>query len=289
MKLSVEARAKLNLGLRITGRRQDGFHDIRSVFQEITLADRLDITINPGRGRISLICSGDPVPGDSSNLAWKAAELFLELSGESIDVHIDLTKLIPSEAGLGGGSSDGAAVLLALREMTGRQDLDLSKVAERLGSDVPFFISGGCALVEGRGETVTPIDPIPFHAVLLHSTVRVSTAWAYDQWDTHDMSLTFNGVFEHYSASSAVWHEGKPFPHDLRNDFLPLLKRNFPEIEELTAFLEGSCDNWGLSGSGPTLFALFRTERESESFSRKLTGKYSLCSTAEAAGASSNG
>ncbi|MCD4848610.1 MAG: 4-(cytidine 5'-diphospho)-2-C-methyl-D-erythritol kinase [Candidatus Aegiribacteria sp.] len=275
--------------MRILNSRSDGFHDIRSLFQEISLHDTVHIIAKPGNGNISLTCKDYRVPSDSSNLAWKAAARFLSLSEENLDIEIDLVKRIPSEAGLGGGSSDAAAVLLGLRTLTARPTLDLSGAASALGSDVPFFLHGGTALIEGRGERIIPVPSVPFHAVLLHPSVTVSTAWAYNAWDGMRTSLTNNGILKHYSASSAVWHEGKIFPHNLWNDFLPLLEKHFPEIEELARFLRNSCENWGLSGSGPTFYALFRMKSEAVSFSQILTGNYTLCRSAETAGASSNG
>lgn len=289
MNISLIAPAKINLGLRILGSRSDGFHDIRSIFQEISLHDTINIVAKPGSGIISLTCKDDRVPSDSSNLAWKAAAHFLSISEEKLDIEIDLIKRIPSEAGLGGGSSDAVTVLMGLRTLTSRPALDLSKAALALGSDVPFFLHGGTALIEGRGERITLVPSVPFHAVLIHPSVTVSTAWAYNAWDRMGPSLTNNGILKHYSASSAVWHEGKIFPHNLWNDFLPLLEKHFPEIEELARFLRDSCENWGLSGSGPTFYALFKTEGEAVSFSQILTGVYTLCRSAEAAGASSNG
>ncbi|MEN8208751.1 MAG: 4-(cytidine 5'-diphospho)-2-C-methyl-D-erythritol kinase [Candidatus Fermentibacteria bacterium] len=291
MNVTLKARAKINLGLRILGRRPDGFHNIRSVFQEISLYDILRISIKPGNGLISLSCSAGEIPSDSSNLAWKAADAFLDSTGESLDVNIELEKNIPSRAGLGGGSSDAAAVLSGLSRLTGISSIDLHEIAGTLGSDVPFFLGGGAALVEGRGERISEIPALFFHAVLIHPKVRVSTPWAYSAWDM-DMStsLTNNTMIKHYSPSSAVWHEGKPFPHNLRNDFLPLLEKHYPEIAELAQFLTDSeCKDWGLSGSGPTFYALFSQKDRAQGFSRTLHTDFTICRSAETAGASSNG
>ncbi len=289
--ITLKARAKINLGLSILGRRSDGFHDIQSVFQEISLCDILSISIKPGNSVISLSCSDSEIPSDSSNLAWKAAEAFLSSTGEALDVSIELEKNIPSRAGLGGGSSDAAAVLKGLSQLTGISDIDLNEIARTLGSDVPFFITGGAAFIEGRGELISEIPAVPFHAVLIHPKVRISTPWAYSAWDRDtSTSLTINTMIQHYSPSSAVWHEGKPFPHNLRNDFLPLLEKHYPEIAELAKFMtETKCENWGLSGSGPTFYALFRQKSGARSFSRTLHRDFTLCRSAETAGASSNG
>jgi 4-diphosphocytidyl-2-C-methyl-D-erythritol kinase len=292
-----KAPAKLNLGLRILSRRPDGYHDIRSVFHEISLSDHLEISVREGSGRITVLCDAG-VPSGPDNLAWKAAELFIGRSGELIDVSILIRKKIPAKAGLGGGSSDAACVLRTLACITGRQDVNVSSIAESIGSDVPFFMSGGAALVEGRGEKVTIIPCISFHAVLIHPPTEVSTPEAYALWDRsrnppsggQSADLTNGNMIRHYSASSAVWHEGKPFPLDLRNDFLPLLEEQIPEIAEIARFLKtGSCKYWGLSGSGPTFFVLFQSFSEALGFSQKLHWKNSICRSADTAGASSNG
>lgn len=290
MRLSVRAGAKINLGLRILGRREDGYHDISSIFQEVSLCDVLDISAGPGEGRIHLECSGD-LPEGQDNLAWKAARLFLDMTGEKLDVSIGLEKRIPVKAGLGGGSSDAACVLRGLALLTGKGGAGLHAAAAELGSDVPFFITGGTAIVEGRGELVSRIPTVPFHAVLIHPRTRVSTPRAYSLWDeTTDTYLTNSNMMKHDSASSAVWHEGKPFPHDLRNDFLPLLEKRIPEIAEVARYMRSSLQgNWGLSGSGPTFYALFHREDEACDFSEELRWKHSICRTADTAGASSNG
>ncbi len=292
MTLVLEARAKINLGLRVLGERPDGFHNISSIFQEITLSDTIHISVKPGNGRISLSCTADDIPSDSTNLVWMAASDFLLNTGELIDVDIHLQKNIPSGSGLGGGSSDAAAVLKGLRQLTARENFDLCRIAAKLGSDVPFFIRGGAASVEGRGELISAIPVIPFYVVLLHPCTKISTKWAYSKvMDANTItSLTNNTIIRHYSTSSAVWHEGKPYPHNLRNDFLPLLEKHFPEIAELAQFLRNSqCRNWGLSGSGSTLYALYKSESEARCFSETLQGTFTLCRSAETAGASSNG
>lgn len=290
MRLTLRAGAKINLGLRILGAREDGYHDISSVFQEVSLCDLLDISATPGEGRIHLECSGD-LPEGQDNLAWKAARRFLDMTGAELDVDIRLEKRIPVEAGLGGGSSDAACVLRGLSTLTGRGGTGLHGAAAELGSDVPFFISGGSARVEGRGERVSKIPTVPFHAVLIHPPVRVSTPRAYSLWDeTADTYLTNSNMMKHDSASSAVWHEGKPFPHDLRNDFLPLLEKRIPAIAEVARYMRDSRHgSWGLSGSGPTFYALFHSEDEACDFSEELRWKHSICRTADTAGASSNG
>ena len=291
MRTTERACAKINLGLEILGLRRDGYHDIRSVFQEITLHDTVTIEIVEGSGKVSLTCSSSEIPSGETNLAWRAAELFQRLFDKKLDISIELEKRIPSKAGLGGGSSDAAAVLRGLSELKGVDPESLVEASAELGSDVPFFMTGGTALVEGRGERISRMTGIPFHAVLIHPNSSVSTPWAYELWDEESNTyLTDRGLIRHYSASSAVWHEGKPFPLELRNDFLPLLEKHIPEIAEVSRYLANTkCSNWGLSGSGPTIYVLFRTAGEACDFSRRLQWDFTICRSAETAGASSNG
>ncbi len=151
-KLLVQARAKINLGLEITGKRTDGYHDLETIFQEIELADRLELSL--GGSEIFLEVDDRSLPADESNLAWRAAELFLRETPFYSGARIKLWKKIPRGAGLGGGSSDAAGVLKGLNRLAGGllSTETLMKLAAGLGSDVPFFIKGGTAYATGRGE-----------------------------------------------------------------------------------------------------------------------------------------
>jgi 4-diphosphocytidyl-2-C-methyl-D-erythritol kinase len=264
-RVRLDAPAKLNLGLRVLGLRSDGFHEIRSVFHTVSLCDDLELRVGPGSG-IGLECTGDEgVPDGPSNLAWRAAEAFMDAAGLGLRVCIRLAKRIPSAAGLGGGSSDAAAVLRGLARATGC-DPGLAGLAAELGSDVPFFLHGGAAFVSGRGEVIEPIEPLDFHAVLLHPGVAVSTAWAYRELDRAPDALTNPCEDNSYCAPAEERHEGKPFPFQLDNDFLPLLVREFEQLGAVKGFLEDRCHSWGLSGSGPTFYALFGSRGEAEAF-----------------------
>jgi 4-diphosphocytidyl-2-C-methyl-D-erythritol kinase len=186
--LEDSAFAKINLGLRILGRRPDGFHDIRSVFHTVSLHDTVRIGAEPGIGRVLLRTSGIEIPcEEGENLASRAARLFLHEIGLSLDVEIEIEKRIPVGSGLGGGSSDAASVLRLLRRASG-MDPGIDEIAPRLGSDVPFLVRGGAALVEGRGELVTPVAPGDFWAVLINPGLQVSTAEAYEAWDNRHPS-----------------------------------------------------------------------------------------------------
>lgn len=160
--LTVPAYAKLNLSLDVLGRRPDGYHDLRMVMQSVTLADELTVTVSPGHG-VTIRTSLPFLPNDQRNLAAAAALRFLEYTGTDCAVELRLRKSVPVCAGMGGGSSDAAAVLRALNRLTGA-DLpvaELTRLGEAVGSDVPYCVLGGTALAEGRGELLTPLPPLP--------------------------------------------------------------------------------------------------------------------------------
>lgn len=183
--MQVLAHAKINLNLRVLGRNEaTGFHDIETWMAPVSLADdlRVELTDSPG---IQFTCSDPMLEADEDNLAWRAADLFLRESGHEGGASIELHKNIPHGAGLGGGSSDAAAVLVALNELAGSPlpTVRLEEVAAQLGSDVPFFIRGVAAMARGRGEILEP-RPLPrdLDLLLLKPPFAVETAWAYRAW-----------------------------------------------------------------------------------------------------------
>ncbi|HOP26954.1 MAG TPA: 4-(cytidine 5'-diphospho)-2-C-methyl-D-erythritol kinase [Candidatus Sabulitectum sp.] len=290
--LVVRAHAKLNLGLRITGLRPDGFHSIESVFSQVSLYDELTVELTGEPGSIVLKCTGIPSPRNEENIVWRAVELFRKATGNNSGVALSLHKNIPSPGGLGGGSSDGAAVLSAMGELT-RSSAVLGEAGAALGSDVPFFMAGHpSALVTGRGELVTPFTVPGYHAVLVNCMEEIPTPVAYRLWDEHYGHLTGAGPVNHYTALNfGVWHEGKPFPVELGNHFLPVLSRRYRGVAETAADLAEFSDNWGLSGSGPVFYALFAHEEEAMEAEDHLRGKYPWvfrCRSRQI-GASSNG
>jgi 4-diphosphocytidyl-2-C-methyl-D-erythritol kinase len=173
----LRAYAKINLSLAILARRADGFHDIRTVFQTISLADTLAVSWQPGRRTAVEVTSDVEIPGE--NICTRAAHLVLAAAGRTGSVRIHIGKRIPMGGGLGGGSTDAAAVLMALRHLIGKPR-ELAPLAAELGSDVPFFLHGGCALGAGRGEELYPLpDPGKLEGVLLTPPIHVSTKDAY--------------------------------------------------------------------------------------------------------------
>lgn len=257
MMLELPAYAKINLGLEVTGKRPDGYHNIVSVMQLVDLHDTL--TLSPGDD-IALF-SDDPAmlaEGDN-NLVLRAAHLLRQTSGTGKGAHITLDKRIPSAAGLGGGSSDAAATLLGLSRLWAL-DMSLeglSRVGATLGSDVPFFFAGPTALVEGRGEQVTPlVPPSPFWAVLVSQPYNIlgKTRQLYASLTPEDLgdSSRTREVF------SVLQQGGDISSVPLFNSFERAAFQVFPGLDRIRGqMLEAGAPNVHLSGSGPTLYTLY--------------------------------
>jgi len=182
--LVLQAPAKINLSLDITGKRTDGYHTLRSVFQTVGIFDTLTITKTEPDMPLTLTCNDPDVPADARNLVWKAAAKLL--GDQPCGAAIHLEKRIPSQAGMGGGSSDCAAALKGIRKLFGLpvNDAELKEIAVSLGADVPFFLTGGTVLCEGIGEIMTPLKPMPERLlVIAKGTEGVSTPEGYRRLD----------------------------------------------------------------------------------------------------------
>ena len=255
--LDLRAPAKVNLFLEVVGRRSDGYHDLESVFQAISLYDDVTLTLSDRPG-VRLRCSL-PILETQDNLAVAAARAFASASGFSGGVEIDLRKRIPLQAGLGGGSSDAAAVLVGLNELTsGRLGTDqLRLIGASLGSDVPFFIDGGTALVTGRGESVTPVQMQgAYHYLLFYPGFGVSTADVYK-----NLSLKLTENQKNAKVLSALLALGnleaakQHFFNRLEQTAYGLEKR----LAQASARMRCAVGDTGvnLCGSGASLFSAF--------------------------------
>jgi 4-diphosphocytidyl-2-C-methyl-D-erythritol kinase len=256
--LVARAHAKVNLDLRVLGARPDAFHELRTVFQTIELHDTLTVVQRPGP--FVLKCRTPGVPLDQSNLVWRAAAgLWKALGndGEPRDAVITIQKVIPMLAGLGGGSADGAATLMALARLWGGAPVMLLReVAASIGADVAFFLSGGTALGLGRGEEIYPLVDLPQHwIVIARPPFGVSTAEAY-AWYDEDRTA---GLKEPREIQIL------PVPWPTRaaqmiNDLEPPVVHRHPEIGTLKAALrEAGAVAAAMSGSGSAVFGLFRS------------------------------
>jgi 4-diphosphocytidyl-2-C-methyl-D-erythritol kinase len=269
--VTIRAHAKINLDLRVLGTRPDGFHELRTVFQALALHDVIRCV--PREGPFAIECSSAGVPLDPSNLIWRAAETLwrsLRRSGPVRDVVVQLEKRIPLQAGLGGGSADAAAALMALAHAwrVPVKPSQLTDLAAHIGSDVPFFLSGGTALGLGRGEEVYPLADLPRHwIVLLIPGFGVSTSEAYGWYDSER---------ELSRAPREPQRVPGPWPSraaQMINDLEAPIARHHPEIDQMKAALRrvGALAA-SMSGSGSTVFGLFQKPRDALAAVRRLHG-----------------
>ncbi|PWT99589.1 MAG: 4-(cytidine 5'-diphospho)-2-C-methyl-D-erythritol kinase [Terriglobia bacterium] len=269
----VRALAKINLDLRVLGKRPDGYHELRTVFQTISLSDTIRIAFTPSREtRVEL---NDPlrIPG---NLALQAAELVLDAARTRGRVAIGLTKRIPMGAGLGGGSSDAAAVLLALPVLAGFA-LPLPRVCElaaALGSDVPFFLLGGTAAGVGRGGELFPLPDRPSPAALLVAPgLHVSTPEAYRRLSPR--LTTESQQNKIFSFQSLAWDGG--VSKAACNDFEAVVFQQYPQLARLKRRLQkAGAFQVLMTGSGSAIFGLFRTDAEACRARSGLAGENAL-------------
>ncbi|MGD8228039.1 MAG: 4-(cytidine 5'-diphospho)-2-C-methyl-D-erythritol kinase [Desulfobacteraceae bacterium] len=250
----IKAPAKLNLRLKITGRRADGYHELVSIMVPVDLFDLLDLRLIPER-RIEISCDGFQVPADESNLVHQAARSFFSKAGIQKGVAIKLTKNIPVAAGLGGGSSDAAATLMTLNEICA-QPLNLPELhamAGELGADVPFFLRCEPALATGIGDVLEPLEKWPtFWYVIVTPPIQVSTSWVYDALK---LELT-RGEYDYI----VKFLKNDPFAVSaiLENDLEAVTSSRFPIIDTIKTFLMNAGAQGALmTGSGPSVFGVF--------------------------------
>lgn len=246
--------AKVNLYLKVVGRRPDGYHELVSVLQPLSLADDLELHYDPGGQGLDFFCDHPALPQDESNLAVRAVQLFQRHTGCRGGLRLVLRKKIPVAAGLGGGSSDAAGVLLGLRALMAPElpANELHHLARQLGADVPFFLLGGPALARGIGEILEPLKLPATWLVLVNPGLAVSTAWVYRQ-----LQPPFTPAPQ---RDRAFWEQTPP-ERWLHNDLEEVTSRWYPEIGWLKKkLLELGAQAALMSGSGPTVFGLFSGE-----------------------------
>ena len=249
--MQVIAPAKINLSLRVLSRRNDGFHEIETLITPISLCDEINVEQRFGEQTIAFRCDDPSVPKGEDNLVVRAAKIFFEETKVNSGVSIELKKKIPHGAGLGGGSSDAASTLLALNELFGTNlpREALAKMAERIGSDVPFFIFQSAAVCKGRGELVSPTRLRErLSVLLLKPEFGVPTQWAYSRWrDSREIPAVSYG---------AQRFDQQAFVNDLERPvfekfvFLAEIKMWLLKQPEVGAAL--------MSGSGSTMFGVIR-------------------------------
>ena len=270
--LSIPSPAKINLLLKVTGKRPDGYHEIVTLLARISLFDTILLTFSqPG---ISVQCPHPRVPEDSSNLAYTAARSFFQALGVDDGVAIDIDKVIPVAAGLGGGSSNAASVLLGLNEHYefALPEEKLKDVAAGIGADVPFFLFKHPAIARGIGDDMEPYGDLPRLAVVLVCPqFQVSTAWAYE-----NLNLTLTNYKKEFKIPPLKTYFSRN-KHLLFNDLEQVTVGKFPEISLIKKGLRDLGAEIALmSGSGPSVFGLFEDVNEATNAveSMKNPGKW---------------
>ncbi len=272
MEIQVKAYAKINLTLDVLGKRSDGYHNVKTIMQSVGLYDVITLSENNSR-EITVSCSYPGVPCDERNIAVKCAKKFFDEIDEPITgYNINIEKNIPTQAGLAGGSADGAAVLLGLNELCGKKlsETELEEIGASIGADIPFCIRGGTVLAQGVGTTLTKIQNMPeCYIVLVKPPVGISTPQAYSAVDlrTEIPESATDKMLEDFNDIGII---GK----NLRNDFEDTLKNEElldlkKELSECDGAL-GAC----MSGSGSAVFAVFRDEENAKNCARLFEKRY---------------
>ncbi len=274
--------AKINLSLDVTGKRADSYHTLDSIFQTVSVYDRIELLAADGN-TISLTCDVPGVPCDEKNLAYRAAEAFLHTSGLTMNLEIHLEKQIPSGAGMGGGSADAAGILYALNQMTGQpfSNQELREIGVKLGADVPFFLLGSTARAQGIGEILTPLRPLPeLPLVILKGNEGISTPAAYRAIDAleHPQHPDINAMLQAIETQN-----------------LNLLYRNCanlfesvtdcPEVTQAKqALLDCGAECAVMTGSGAAVFGIFKEQESACRCARALEQKFAFVRVCHTAG-----
>jgi len=261
--IKARAFAKVNLGLKVLGKRPDGYHEIRTVYQTVGLADILQVCISSRDRGTRLECDHQGLSSGRENLVYRAAEVWRQASGFKGGIRLRLEKRIPMGAGLGGGSSDAAVTLLMLEHLTGNHlgFAELARMGAQLGSDVPLFLIGGRVLGCGRGEEVYPLTDLPARSCLIaFPGFSVPTAEAYAALDS---LLTQSGEIRRITSLG----KRSPFPLEnwgpAENDFEKFVFARWPELAKVKGqLIRAGAETASLTGSGSALFAVFESAQQ---------------------------
>ena len=273
-RIKLQAPAKINYLLEVIRKRPDNYHDLRMVMQRISLSDEIEISLSDTPG-IRVYCDRKDVPDGPANIAWRAADALLTMAGITAGIDIFIVKKIPMAAGLGGGSSDAATVLMGLNDLLKLKltDEKLMSIGVKLGADVPFFIFKKTALAEGIGDRLSAVEGLPpVWLVLVNPNIHVSTAWVYQNLQLTKKSDTdklpkFSNTIEDICSL-------------LANDLEAVTINRFPVIQEIKdTLLASGARGVLMSGSGPTVFAVFEKEQQASDCQKEIaqnTAWYSL-------------
>lgn len=273
--LKERAYAKLNLTLDILGKRPDGYHELESVMQTVSLYDLLEMDLHTGKDWV-LCCDREDIPCDSRNLAWKAAELYCRTAGKDPEgITIRVEKHIPSGAGMGGGSADAAAVLRMLNRYYGEpfSREELADLGAKVGSDVPFCVLGGTVMCRGRGEILRPLASMPKCVILgCKPEFSLSTPVLFRKMDQEqNLAHPDNRAMERAIAAGDL----QAIAREINNVFDPVVSREYPQINHIKSL----CSRFGalaaqMTGSGSVVFAIMPDETAARQAAQELKQTY---------------
>ncbi len=270
--MTVHTPAKINILLEIGPKLSSGFHELHSLFLMVDLLDTLQVTLIPDSSECRIESGPLQLPGHNTLVhAW---DLFCRDIGRPLGCRAVLKKRIPSGAGLGGGSSNGAGMLRVLNELLGRpvSESRLLELARNVGSDVPFFLGSPAAWVEGTGEVLKSIQVREFYVMLLKPDIDISTPWAYQALDAYRGEDADNCTFKTLRSDCITSYEQRP-PAQWKffNSFEPVLDDRYPEVSELRRMLiQCGATYTGISGSGSAVFGFFNTREDISLCERSL-------------------
>ncbi len=267
--MKIKAYAKINLMLDILGRLPNGYHNLWMIMQSVSLYDTIDVEKNDS-GKITLSCSKEGIPLNEKNIAHKAAVAFFEYTDiTNCGIHIHIEKKIPSEAGLAGGSADGAAVIKALNEIFSAKlnDRQMCRIGKKVGADVPFCIMGGTCLAQNIGEVLSPLPDIPCcYFVLAKPKMGVSTKQAFESVDNASYIKRPDKEKMLMAAANGDFEEMLKLSANVFEQFIEV-----PERVEIKKVMRQSGAKLSLmSGSGPTVYGVFENEKDAEKCAEKL-------------------
>ena len=273
--------AKINLGLKVMGKRADGYHAVDMVMQTISFADYLEFT---PAAKFALTMDDPDLPTDQRNLAYKAATIISEATGKPLNVKIHINKLIFKAAGLAGGSTDAAAVLRGLNKywQSGLSEKQLEKLGEKLGSDVPFCVRGGTVRATGRGEILETLPALPKFWLVLAKPLGldVSTAWVYQNFKEGTCTNQVN--IENLTEAIKTGKKDSILA-SIGNDLESVTLPQYPILNSIKRTIQkNGAQAVLMSGSGPTIFGITATEKEAKKISQLLQSEYEVAvATAE--------
>ena len=276
-KISLEAPAKINLGLNILEKREDGYHDIETIYVPLQLKDK--VTLEKRKKGIVINCNNPDIPLNEKNLAYKAAKLMREKARYYGGVSITIDKKIPIGGGLGGGSSDAASVLRGLNILwnTNFSLKTLKKLGIKIGSDVPFFMINKACIGRGKGEI---LQPIPFKysniwIIIVYPNIKIESKWAYE-----NLNLTKNKKIINFYSFLKKSRDPSELRDRIVNDFETIVFEKFPEIKKIKETLyDFGADFCLMTGSGSAIYGMFKRREKAVKSAENFLGKYTTIIT----------